>query len=98
MRLRRRGETRTAHILDDQALLRRTGRIAALQAALALGVVLALVGAVAYFLDGQAQDREISSQLSAVVASADDVTDAPPGIALAIRAPSGGVAVSDRAP
>ncbi|MGZ4561385.1 MAG: sensor histidine kinase [Mycobacteriaceae bacterium] len=98
MRLRRRGETRTAHILDDQALLRRTGRIAALQAALALGVVLALVGAVAYFLDGQAQDREISSQLSAVVASADDVTDAPPGIALAIRAPSGAVAVSDRAP
>jgi len=78
--------------------LRRTGRVAALQSALALGVVLLLVGTVAYLLDVHAQAQEISGQLSAVVASTDDVTDAPPGMALAIRAPSGAVAVSDRAP
>ena len=92
------GHRRSTRIVDDAALLRRTGRVAALQSALALGVVLLIVGAVAYFLDVHAQTQEISGQLSAVVASADDVTDAPPGMALAIRAPSGAVAVSDRAP
>jgi len=98
MKRGRRGHRRLTRIVDDEALLRRTGRIAALQSALALGVVLLLVGTVAYLLDVHAQAQEISGQLSAVVASADDVTDAPPGMALAIRAPSGAVAVSDRAP
>jgi len=94
----RRGHRRLTRIVDDEALLRRTGRLAALQSALALGVVLLLVGTVAYFLDVHAQAQEISGQLSAVIASTDDVTDAPPGMALAIREPSGAVAVSDRAP
>jgi len=96
--LGRRGHRRLTRIVDDEALLRRTGRIAALQSALALGVVLLLVGTVAYLLDVHAQAQEISGQLSAVIASTDDVTDAPPGMALAIREPSGAVAVSDRAP
>jgi len=96
--LGRRGHRRLTRIVDDEALLRRTGRVAALQSALALGVVLLLVGTVAYLLDVHAQAQEISGQLSAVVVSADDVTDAPPGMALAIREPSGAVAVSDRAP
>ena len=98
MKRGRRGHRRLTRIVDDEALLRRTGRIAALQSALALGVVLLLVGTVAYLLDVHAQAQEISGHLSAVVASADDVTDAPPGMALAIRAPSGAVAVGDRAP
>ncbi len=98
MNFGRRGHRRLIRIVDDEALLRRTGRIAALQSALALGVVLLLVGTVAYFLDVHAQAQEISGQLSAVVASTDDVTDAPPGMALAIREPSGAVAVSNRAP
>ena len=98
MNFGRRGHRRLIRIVDDEALLRRTGRIAALQSALALGVVLLLVGTVAYFLDVHAQAQEISGQLSAVVASTDDVTDAPPGMALAIREPSGAVTVSDRAP
>jgi two-component system OmpR family sensor kinase len=98
MNLGRRGHRRLTRIVDDEALLRRTGRVAALQSALALGVVLLLVGTVAYFLDVHAQAQEISGQLSAVIASTDDVTDAPPGMALAIREPSGAVAVSDRAP
>jgi len=96
--LGRRGHRRLTRIVDDEALLRRTGRVAALQSALALGVVLLLAGTVAYFLDVHAQAQEISGQLSAVIASTDDVTDAPPGMALAIREPSGAVAVSDRAP
>ncbi len=98
MKLGRRGDRGLTRIVDDEALLRRTGRLAALQSAFALGVVLLLVGTVAYFFDLHAQTQEISGQLSAVVASTDDVTDAPPGMALAIRAPSGAVAVSDRAP
>ncbi len=98
MNFGRRGHRRLTRIVDDEALLRRTGRLAALQSALALGVVLLLVGTVAYFLDVHAQAQEISGQLSAVIASTDDVTDAPPGMALAIREPSGAVAVSDRAP
>jgi len=98
MKRGRRGHRRRTRIVDDEALLRRTGRVAALQSALALGVVLLLVGTVAYFLDVHAQAQEISGQLSAVIASTDDVTDAPPGMALAIREPSGAVAVSDRAP
>jgi len=98
MKRGRRGHRRLTRIVDDEALLRRTGRIAALQSALALGVVLLLVGTVAYLLDVHAQAQEISGQLSAVIASTDDVTDAPPGMALAIREPSGAVAVSDRAP
>ncbi len=98
MNLGRRGHRRLTRIVDDEALLRRTGRVAALQSALALGVVLLLAGTVAYFLDVHAQAQEISGQLSAVIASTDDVTDAPPGMALAIREPSGAVAVSDRAP
>src|SRR6478735_2095107 len=93
----RRGST-SAGPAADQVLLRRTGRVAALQAALALAVVLMLIGAVAFLFDIHVQNKEISGQLSAVVASADDVTDAPPGTALAIRAPSGNVAVSDHAP
>ena len=92
------GRRRTTRIVDDEALLRRTGRVAALQSALALGVVLLLVGTVAYVLDVHAQAQDIAGQLSAVAARTDDVTDPPPGIALAIRAPSGAVAVSDRAP
>ena len=98
MKRRRRRHPRRTRIIDDEALLRRTGRVAALQSALALGIVLLIVGTVAYVLDVHAQNREISGQLSAVVASTDDVTDAPPGMALAIRAPSGAVAVSERAP
>lgn len=89
---------RSIRVVDDEALLRRTGRVAALQAALALGVVLLLVGSVAYFLDVRAQGQEISGQLSTVAARTDDVTDPPPGMALALRAPSGAVSASDRAP
>jgi len=85
MKRGRRGHRRLTRIVDDEALLRRTGRIAALQSALALGVVLLLVGTVAYLLDVHAQAQEISGQLSAVVARTDDVTDAPPGMAPAPR-------------
>lgn len=93
----RRGSSSSA-LAADQVLLRRTGRVAALQVALALGVVLMLIGAVTFLFDIHVQNGEISGQLSGVVASADDVTDAPPGMALAIRTLSGNVAVSDRAP
>lgn len=89
---------RSIRVVDDEPLLRRTGRVAALQAALALGVVLLLVGSVAYFLDVHAQGQEIAGQLSTVAASTDDVTDPPPGMALAMQAPSGAVTASNRVP
>jgi signal transduction histidine kinase len=64
---------------------RRAGRIAALQASLALTAVLLLVGAVIFVVDAQVQKRQIADQLTSVVGTADDVTDPPPGIQLVLR-------------
>lgn len=95
-RLRRGNATVAA--AGDRALLRRTARTATWQAASALAVVLIVIGAVAYFVDVRAQDREISGQLSSVVTTVDDVEDPPPGMALAIRDRRGLISVSRHAP
>src|ERR1700757_1255120 len=84
--------------VNDRMLLRRTGRRAALQAAGTLSIVLAVVGLVAYVLNVHVQNGQIDAQLSSVVAIADDVVDPPPGMALAMRAANGSVAVSPQAP
>lgn len=69
----------------DLAVVRRAGRIAALQASLALTAVLLLVGAVIFVVDAQVQKQQIADQLTSVVGTADDVTDPPPGMQLALR-------------
>ncbi|MDI9913859.1 HAMP domain-containing sensor histidine kinase [Rhodococcus sp. IEGM 1379] len=82
----------------DEARLRRAGRSAAIQAAVALGAVLLIVGAASYFGYARAQDRQIRSALTEVAATADDADDPPPGMSLAFRSADGAVAVSPRAP
>lgn len=69
----------------DLAVVRRAGRIAALQASLALTAVLLLVGAVIFVVDAQVQKQQIADQLRSVVGTADDATDPPPGMNLVLR-------------
>jgi signal transduction histidine kinase len=78
----------------DLGVVRRAGRIAAIQASLALAGVLLVVGAVIFFVDVHVQDQQITSQLNSVAASADDVTDPPPGMILVLRDRTGKVATS----
>jgi len=78
----------------DLGVVRRAGRIAAVQASLALAAVLLVVGAVVYFVDVRVQEQQIRSQLSSVAQTADDATDPPPGIILVLRDMAGRVAAS----
>jgi signal transduction histidine kinase len=80
------------------SVLRRTARAAAWQCALALGMVLLLVGVVLYGLNAHIQDREIDAQLTQVAARVDDVDDPPPGMLIAIRDQNGTIPVSSPAP
>ena len=78
----------------DLGVVRRAGRIAAVQASLALAAVLLVVGAVVYFVDVRVQGQQVRSQLSSVAQTADDATDPPPGIILVLRDMAGRVAAS----
>lgn len=79
---------------NDLAVVRRAGRIAAVQASVALAAVLLLVGAVVFFVDVRVQNRQIADQLTSVAAAADDATDPPPGMQLVLRDLTGKVATS----
>jgi signal transduction histidine kinase len=72
-------------------VVQRAGRIAAVQASLALAGLLLVVGAVIFFVDVRVQGQQITSQLNSVAASADDVNDPPPGTILVLRDRSGKV-------
>ncbi len=69
----------------DLTVVRRAGRVAALQASLALTLVLLIVGAAVFFVDARVQSQQITSQLSNVAATADDATDPPTGMMLVLR-------------
>ncbi|MGV1006496.1 MAG: sensor histidine kinase [Candidatus Nanopelagicales bacterium] len=79
----------------DLTVVRRAGRIVAIQASVALAAVLILVGAVVAFGFLRAQSRQITDQLTAVAMSADDVEDPPPGMELVMRSARGTVMSSD---
>jgi signal transduction histidine kinase len=79
----------------DLRVVQRAGRIAALQASVALAAVLLVVGAVVFVVDVRMQNRQINGQLQAVAATADDVSDPPPGMELVLRDNTGKVSVSD---
>src|SRR5690349_19320139 len=79
----------------DLRVVQRAGRIAALQASLALAAVLLVVGAVVFVVDVRMQNRQINDQLQAVAATADDVSDPPPGMELVLHDNTGKVSVSD---
>jgi signal transduction histidine kinase len=80
---------------SDLTVVQRAGRIAAVQASFALAVVLLVVGAVVFIVDVRVQNRQISSELHTVAATADDVNDPPPGMELVLRDNNGRVATSD---
>ncbi|WP_123024440.1 sensor histidine kinase [Mycolicibacterium stellerae] len=81
---------------SDLAIVRRAGRIAALQASLALAAVLLVVGAVVFLVDVRMQNQQIASQLTSVASTADDAVDPPPGMQLILRDQAGGVQASAR--
>lgn len=79
---------------DDLAVVRRAGRIAAIQASWALGAVLLVVGAVVFVVDVRVQNRQIAGQLTAVASTADDAVDPPPDTQLILRDRNGKVTAS----
>ena len=79
----------------DLSVVKRAGRIAAVQASVALAGVLLVVGAVVFAVYVRVQDRQMRSQLETVAATADDVTDPPPGMELVMRTNDGHVSASD---
>jgi hypothetical protein len=97
MTIRRRGGPRRDAQAppSDLRLVKRAGRIAAVQASLALAAVLLVVGAVVFTVDVRVQDRQISSALEAVAATADDANDPPPGMELVLRDTDGKVSTSE---
>ena len=68
-----------------------------MQAAAALALVLLIVGGVGLAVDVRVQNRQIDGQLVSVATTADDVTDPPPGMILAIRNANGGMSASAHA-
>lgn len=78
----------------DLAVVRRAGRIAAVQASLALAAVLLVVGAVVFLVDVHVQNQQIADQLTSVASTADDATDPPPGMQLVLRDLEGKVQTS----
>ena len=82
---------------SDIAAVHRAGRTAAVQAAVALTAVLLVVGAVVFAVDVHVQNQQIAAQLVSVASTADDVTDPPPGMVLALRDTTGKVSVGAHA-
>ena len=81
---------------SDLDVVRRAGRIAAIQASLALAAVLLVVGAVIFLVDVRVQNQQIANQLTSVASTADDATDPPPGMQLIVRDLEGNVQGSSR--
>jgi len=79
----------------DLSVVRRAGRIVAIQASLALAAVLLLVGLVIAAVFVRAQSNQITTELNQVAMTADDTSDPPPGMELVLRDNDGSVAVSD---
>lgn len=79
----------------DLSVVRRAGRIVAIQTSLALAAVLLLVGLVVAAVFVRAQSNQITAQLSQVSMTADDTGDPPPGMELVLRDNDGSIATSD---
>jgi two-component system, OmpR family, sensor kinase len=80
---------------SDLAVVRRAGRIAAIQASAALALVLLVVGGVVFTVYVRAQNRQIDTELRTLAMSADDANDPPPDMELALRENNGEVSTSD---
>lgn len=80
---------------SDLAVVRRAGRMVALQTSAALAGVLLLVGLIVAAAYVRSQSRQIDDQLTTVAMTADDASDPPPGTELALRDAAGAVSTSD---
>ena len=80
---------------SDLAVVRRAGRIVALQISAALAAVLLLVGGVLAVVYVRAQSNQIADELTTVAMGADDASDPPPGMELAFQDMTGAVSTSD---
>lgn len=80
---------------SDLAIVKRAGRIAAIQASAALAVVLLLVGGVVFTVYVRAQNRQIDAELQTLAMTADDANDPPPDMELALRGNDGAISTSD---
>lgn len=87
------GDTHPPH--SDLAVVRRAGRLVALQTSAALAAVLILVGLVLATAYVHSQNRQIDDQLTTLAMTADDASDPPPGMELAFRDSGGAVSTSD---
>ncbi|MGY4708297.1 sensor histidine kinase [Mycolicibacterium sp. CBM1] len=80
---------------SDLVLLKRAGRVAAIQASTALAVVLLVVGGVVFTVYVRAQNRQIDAELHTLAMTADDANDPPPDMELALRENDGKTSTSD---
>jgi signal transduction histidine kinase len=80
---------------SDLSVVKRAGRVAAIQASVALALVLLVVGGVVVAVYLRAQNRQIDDKLQTVAMTADDTNDPPPEMELAMRTDSGTVSISD---
>jgi signal transduction histidine kinase len=82
----------------DRQLLRRASASVALQAALAVALVVLAMTAVVLVVDEQQQSRLADSTTRSAWARADDVSDPPAGVWLVLRTQGGRTLVTDGAP
>ena len=80
---------------SDLGVVRRAGRIVAIQTSAALAAVLLLVGLVLAAVYVHTQNVQIADELTRVATTADDAGDPPPGMELAVRDSSGTLSTSD---
>lgn len=80
---------------SDLTVVKRAGRIAAIQASVALALVLLVVGGVVFAVYLRAQNRQIGSELQTLAMTADDANDPPPDMELALRDNNGHISTSD---
>lgn len=79
----------------DLEVVKRAGRVAAIQASAALALVLLVVGGVVFTVYVRAQNRQIDAELQTLALSADDANDPPPEMELVLRENNGAVSTSD---
>jgi signal transduction histidine kinase len=80
---------------SDLTVVKRAGRIAAVQASVALALVLLVVGGVVFAVYLRAQNRQIEAELRTLAMTADDANDPPPDMELALRENNGRISTSD---
>jgi signal transduction histidine kinase len=85
----------TSAPLSDLTVVKRAGRLAAVQASVALALVLLVVGGVVFAVYLRAQNRQIGAELQTLAMTADDANDPPPDMELALRDNNGHISTSD---